>query len=90
MATSRETGVIEQALGRLGLRLIGVTIAAADRLEAESPVIRVRARLLLGIVSAIGWTIDRLPLPRGPQAPRREWDRTGVQGEVWPQPRAEG
>jgi hypothetical protein len=55
--------VIEHALGSLGLFLLGLTGWAAERLQGRAPIVAVLARLVLKCVTAVGWVIDRLPLP---------------------------
>lgn len=55
--------VIERALGSLGLFLLGLVSWAADRLQGRAPIAAVLERLVLNSVTAVGWVIDRLPLP---------------------------
>jgi hypothetical protein len=55
--------VVEHALGSLGLLLFGLIGWAADRLQRRTPIDAVLARLVLGCVTAVGWVVDRLPLP---------------------------
>ena len=55
--------VIEHPLGSLGLLLLGLTGWAVDRLQGRTSIDVVLARLVLGCVTAVGWVVDRLPLP---------------------------
>jgi uncharacterized protein YndB with AHSA1/START domain len=55
--------IIERALGSLGLFLLGLTVWAVERLQGRGPLAAVLARLVLRSVTAVGWVIDRLPLP---------------------------
>ena len=55
--------IIWHALGWLGLLLLGLTGWVAERLQGRGPIADVPARLVLGCVTAVGWVIDRLPLP---------------------------
>jgi hypothetical protein len=53
--------VVGRGLGWLGLFLLGLTGWAAE--TRETPIAGVLARLVLSCVTAVGWAIDRLPLP---------------------------
>jgi len=55
--------VVDRGLGWLGLFLLGLTGWAAERLHGRTPIAGVTARLVLRCVTAVGWVIDRLPLP---------------------------
>ena len=64
MARTTDRGsVIEYALGSLGLFIIGLTVWAAERLQGRGPIVAFLARLVLACVTAVGWVIDRLPVP---------------------------
>jgi hypothetical protein len=63
MRKTNRDSVIEHALGSLGLFLLGLIGWAVERLQGRSILDRVMARLVLGCVTAVGWVIDRLPLP---------------------------
>jgi hypothetical protein len=76
---TNRASVIERALGSLGLFLLVLTGWAVERLQGRAPIDAVLARLVLECVTAVGWVIDRLPLP-GP--PRR--DRAQVPRHVSP------
>jgi hypothetical protein len=52
----------DRALGWLGLWMLAATFWAAERLEARGAT-RVVALVVLGVVAATGWTVDRLPVP---------------------------
>jgi hypothetical protein len=55
--------VVDRGLGWLGLFLLGLTGWAAERLQERTPIAGVPARLVLRCVTAVGWVIDRLPVP---------------------------
>lgn len=67
---------VEHALGSLGLLLILLTVWAVERLQSGAPMDAGLARLVLGWVTAIGWVVDRVPLPY-PQRPARNAGGTG-------------
>ena len=63
MRKTDSVSVVGRGLGWLGLFLLGLTGWAAERLQGRTPIADVTARLVLGCVTAVGWVIDRLPVP---------------------------
>ena len=65
----------ENALGSLGLILIGLIGWAGERLHRRA-LSGVLARVVVGFVAVVGWVVDRLPLPN-PPSPRSRRSTAG-------------